>query len=73
MEKPITVIDREYREQLIKVTNEAKLPTFMKLSAVKELCEALKGLDQEERANAEREWSEALAAEAEEKGAEDNG
>ena len=59
MEKPITVTDREYRENLINLTNDAGLPTFMKKAAVKELYDALSALDAKEREQAEREWAEA--------------
>lgn len=59
MEKPITVIEREYRENLIKLTNETGLPTFMKKSVVKELFEALSDIDAKEREKAEKEWAEA--------------
>lgn len=59
MEKPITVIEREYRENLIKLTNDAGLPTFMKKVVVKELYDALSDLDAKERAQAEIEWAEA--------------
>lgn len=72
MDKPITVIDREYREALIKSTNEAKLPTFMKKAAVKELYDALADLDAKEREQAEREWAEAQEAEKA-AGSEDDG
>lgn len=58
MEKPITVIEREYREKLIQITNETALPTFMKKAVVKELFEALSDLDRQEREQAEREWAE---------------
>lgn len=67
MDKPITVIEREYREALIELTNNAGLPTFMKTAVVKELYEALAKLDQEERAQAEKAWAEAQAAENEDK------
>ena len=59
MDKPITVIEREYRENLIELTNNAGLPTFMKKAVVKELYEALADLDAKERERAEVEWAEA--------------
>ena len=59
MEKPITVIEREYRENLIKLTNDAGLPTFMKKAVVKGLYDALSDLDTKERERAEIEWAEA--------------
>ena len=58
MEKPITVIEREYREKLINLTNDTALPTFMKKAVVKELFEALADLDRQERERAEAEWAE---------------
>lgn len=59
MEKPITVIEREYREKLIKLTNDTGLPTFMKKAVAKELYEALADLDVKERERAEIDWAEA--------------
>lgn len=59
MDKPITVIEREFRENLVTLTNDAALPTFMKKAVVKELFEALADLDAKERERAEREWAEA--------------
>lgn len=59
MDKPITVIEREYRENLIELTNDAGLPTFMKKAVVKELYDALSDLDAREREKAEKEWAEA--------------
>lgn len=73
MEKPITVIEREYRENLIKLTNDAGLPTFMKKAVVKELYEALADLDAKEREQAEREWAEAQQEAEKAAGSEDNG
>lgn len=73
MEKPITVTDREYRENLIKLTNEAGLPTFMKKAAVKELYDALADLDAKEREQAEREWAEAQQEAEKTAGSEDDG
>lgn len=67
MDKPITVVEREYKEQLVQLTNDAALPTFMKAAVVKELYEAIAKLDQEERAQAEKAWAEAQAAENEDK------
>lgn len=67
MDKPITVIEREFREQLVQLTNEVALPTFMKANVAKELYEAIAKLDQEERAQAEKAWAEAQAAENEDK------
>lgn len=67
MEKPITVIEREYRDQLVKLTNETALPTFMKVFVVKGLYDALAKLDQDERAQAEKTWAEAQAAGNEDK------
>lgn len=67
MDKPITVIEREYKEQLVQLTNDAALPTFMKAAVVKELYEAIAKLDQEERAQAEKAWAEAQTARNEDK------
>lgn len=61
MEKPITVIEREYQEKLVAITNEAALPTFMKKAVVKELYNALADLDMRDRAKAEEEWAQESA------------
>lgn len=73
MEKPITVIEREYQEKLVAITNEVALPTFMKKAAVKELYDALSALDAKEREQAEREWAEAQQEAEKAAGSEDDG